>query len=136
MGKLPRLTNAAVPERKPRTEEISGLIERVTFHNDQSGFLQSPTCCITIELTTWITFLKINVLAQRETPSLTLRLGSAWYACAESDVIRTGIEPAATQFGCISTQFECADDNLSVVPRLEHEAVVASRRWWAFRARY
>jgi hypothetical protein len=30
--------NAATPERKPTTEEISGLIERVTFHNDESGF--------------------------------------------------------------------------------------------------
>src|SRR5437879_12759102 len=30
--------NAATPERRPATEEISGLIERVTFHNDDSGF--------------------------------------------------------------------------------------------------
>src|ERR1022692_2191606 len=30
--------NAATPERKPVTEELSGLIERVTFHNDESGF--------------------------------------------------------------------------------------------------
>ena len=30
--------NAAIPERKPATEEISGLIERVTFHNEESGF--------------------------------------------------------------------------------------------------
>src|SRR5712692_8991990 len=30
--------NAATPERNPVTEEISGLIERVTFHNDESGF--------------------------------------------------------------------------------------------------
>jgi len=29
---------AAIPERRPGTEEISGLIERVTFHNDESGF--------------------------------------------------------------------------------------------------
>jgi hypothetical protein len=29
---------AAIPERRPTTEEISGLIERVTFHNDESGF--------------------------------------------------------------------------------------------------
>jgi hypothetical protein len=29
--------NAAIPERRPATEEISGLIERVTFHNDDSG---------------------------------------------------------------------------------------------------
>jgi len=28
----------AVLERRPVTEEISGLIERVTFHNDESGF--------------------------------------------------------------------------------------------------
>jgi exodeoxyribonuclease V alpha subunit len=30
--------NAAIPERRPATEKISGLIERVTFHNDESGF--------------------------------------------------------------------------------------------------
>jgi exodeoxyribonuclease V alpha subunit len=30
--------NAAISERKPLTEEISGVIERVTFHNDDSGF--------------------------------------------------------------------------------------------------
>jgi exodeoxyribonuclease V alpha subunit len=30
--------NAATPQRRPVTEQISGLIERVTFHNDQSGF--------------------------------------------------------------------------------------------------
>src|SRR6516164_1893314 len=30
--------NAALPERKSATEEISGLIERVTFHNEDSGF--------------------------------------------------------------------------------------------------
>src|ERR1035441_2826497 len=30
--------NAAIPERGAVTEEISGLIERVTFHNDDSGF--------------------------------------------------------------------------------------------------
>jgi exodeoxyribonuclease V alpha subunit len=30
--------NAAIPERKALTEEISGLIERVTFHNEDSGF--------------------------------------------------------------------------------------------------
>jgi exodeoxyribonuclease V alpha subunit len=30
--------NAAISERRPATEEISGLIERVTFHNVESGF--------------------------------------------------------------------------------------------------
>src|ERR1700757_3986749 len=30
--------NAAIPQRIPATEEISGVIERVTFHNDESGF--------------------------------------------------------------------------------------------------
>ena len=30
--------NAAISERRPATEEISGVIERVTFHNDESGF--------------------------------------------------------------------------------------------------
>src|ERR1700680_2541852 len=29
---------AAIPERRPTTEQISGVIERVTFHNDESGF--------------------------------------------------------------------------------------------------
>ena len=32
------LMNAAIPERRPATEEISGLIERVTFHNEVNGF--------------------------------------------------------------------------------------------------
>jgi hypothetical protein len=30
--------NAASPDRRPVTEEPSGVIERVTFHNDDSGF--------------------------------------------------------------------------------------------------
>ena len=30
--------NAAIQERKADTEEISGVIERVTFHNEDSGF--------------------------------------------------------------------------------------------------
>src|SRR6201987_1207084 len=30
--------NAANPDRRTSTEQISGLIERVTFHNDESGF--------------------------------------------------------------------------------------------------
>jgi len=30
--------NAAIPEHRPATEEISGLIDRVTFHNDENGF--------------------------------------------------------------------------------------------------
>jgi hypothetical protein len=30
--------SAANPRRRPATEEISGLIERVTFHNDENGF--------------------------------------------------------------------------------------------------
>ena len=30
--------NAAISERKPTPEEVSGLIERVTFHNEDSGF--------------------------------------------------------------------------------------------------
>jgi len=28
----------AIPERRPATEEISGVIERVTLPNDDSGF--------------------------------------------------------------------------------------------------
>ena len=27
-----------IPVRRPATEEISGLIERVTFHNSENGF--------------------------------------------------------------------------------------------------
>jgi len=30
--------DATIPERRPTNEEISGLIERVTFHNDDNGF--------------------------------------------------------------------------------------------------
>src|SRR5215469_2336002 len=30
--------DSATPERQPSTEQISGLIERVPFHNDDSGF--------------------------------------------------------------------------------------------------
>jgi exodeoxyribonuclease V alpha subunit len=29
---------AGIPERQPATEQISGVIERVTFHNEDSGF--------------------------------------------------------------------------------------------------
>jgi len=36
-NEFPRM-NAAIPERRPATEEISGLIERVTYHNEESGF--------------------------------------------------------------------------------------------------
>jgi len=35
--------NAAIPERRPATEEISGLIERVTFHNGENGFCGPPS---------------------------------------------------------------------------------------------
>jgi len=30
--------HATISERRPATDEIYGLIERVTFHNDDSGF--------------------------------------------------------------------------------------------------
>jgi hypothetical protein len=30
--------NASIPERQAIAEEVSGLIERVTFHNDENGF--------------------------------------------------------------------------------------------------
>ena len=30
--------SAATPQRKALAEEISGLIERVTFHNEENGF--------------------------------------------------------------------------------------------------
>ncbi len=42
--------NAATPERQPATEQISELIERVTFHSDESGF------CV----------LRVKVKGQRE----------------------------------------------------------------------
>jgi exodeoxyribonuclease V alpha subunit len=42
--------NAATPERQPTTEQVSGLIERVTFHSDESGF------CV----------LRVKVKSQRE----------------------------------------------------------------------
>jgi exodeoxyribonuclease V alpha subunit len=29
---------AAMSERRPTIEQVSGVIERVTFHNDDSGF--------------------------------------------------------------------------------------------------
>jgi hypothetical protein len=43
--------NAAIPERRPATEEISGLIERITFHNDESGF------CVLLVSRTWTSFI-------------------------------------------------------------------------------
>jgi len=36
-GKIDPHMNAAMPERRPATEQTSGVIERVTFHNDDSG---------------------------------------------------------------------------------------------------
>jgi exodeoxyribonuclease V alpha subunit len=30
--------NSATPQRRPASEEITGLIERVTFHNEENGF--------------------------------------------------------------------------------------------------
>ena len=42
--------NAANSERRTPTEQISGLIVRVTFHNDESGF------CV----------LRVNVKGQRD----------------------------------------------------------------------
>jgi hypothetical protein len=40
-NELPRMT-AAIPQRQPATEQISGVIERVTFHNEDSGFCVLP----------------------------------------------------------------------------------------------
>ena len=38
-GKMaPNQMNAAIPDRRPVSEEVSGLIERVTYHNEESGF--------------------------------------------------------------------------------------------------
>jgi len=34
--------NAVLPERKPTIDEISGLIERVTFHNEDCNSKQAP----------------------------------------------------------------------------------------------
>lgn len=36
-GRTPVMT-AAMPECRPAMEQISGVIERVTFHNHDSGF--------------------------------------------------------------------------------------------------
>jgi len=38
---------AAMPERRPATEQISGVIERVTLNNDDSGF------CVPIRSKCW-----------------------------------------------------------------------------------
>jgi hypothetical protein len=38
---------AAIPERRPETEEISGVIECVPFHNHDSGF------CVLIRFKFW-----------------------------------------------------------------------------------
>ena len=46
--------NAAIPERRPATEEISGLIERVTFHNDESGF-----CVLRVKAGRFLSILEI-----------------------------------------------------------------------------
>jgi hypothetical protein len=35
---IPTQMNATIPERKAITEDISGLIERITFHNEENGF--------------------------------------------------------------------------------------------------
>ena len=38
-GKMtPNQMNAVIPERRPAAQEISGVIDRVTFHNEDSGF--------------------------------------------------------------------------------------------------
>ena len=39
--------HAGIPERQPATEQISGVIERVTFHNEDSGF------CVLIRFKCW-----------------------------------------------------------------------------------
>jgi tetratricopeptide (TPR) repeat protein len=39
---------AAMPERRPAAEEISGVIERVTFHNDDRGF-----CVLRVKARGW-----------------------------------------------------------------------------------
>src|SRR5947207_873403 len=57
-NEFPRM-NAAI-ERRPATEEISGLIERVTFHNDDSGF------CV----------LRVNARGQREETTVVGSLAS------------------------------------------------------------
>jgi hypothetical protein len=30
--------NTAIPERRPSTAQVSGIIERITFHYEDSGF--------------------------------------------------------------------------------------------------
>jgi len=38
---LPNQMNATIPERKPAAVEISGVIERVTIHNEDSASASS-----------------------------------------------------------------------------------------------
>jgi exodeoxyribonuclease V alpha subunit len=68
MGNESRSMNAATPERRPATEQISELIERVTFHNDESGF------CV----------LRVNIKGQRDdvtvVGSLPLVTAGEWLA--------------------------------------------------------
>jgi hypothetical protein len=33
----PTMWSSAMPDRRPETEQSSGVIERVSFHNDDSG---------------------------------------------------------------------------------------------------
>ncbi len=58
-NKSPRM-NAAIPERRPSTEEISGVIERVTFHNEENGF------CV----------LRVKARGQREETTVVVSLHS------------------------------------------------------------
>jgi hypothetical protein len=55
-GKMNPHMNAAMPERRPSTEEISGIIERVTFHNDDSVFCVPSGSRMRTNVVTLVTF--------------------------------------------------------------------------------
>jgi hypothetical protein len=48
-------------------------------------------------------------VSQRETPSLSLRLRSAWHARADSDVFGARSDRVRPRSVCISTLFECGE---------------------------
>ncbi len=55
--------NAEFPERRPATEEISGLIERVTFHNEENGFCVLRVKTLVGWIGLWVVFVRPNPVA-------------------------------------------------------------------------
>ncbi len=70
--------NAAISERRPATEEISGVIERVTFHNDDSGFRVAYA-------------VTIHKLQGSEFPAVVIPLATQHYMLLQRNLIHTGI---------------------------------------------